>query len=363
MRAGPGADSERVAPTLDLIVQPRVVGPVSLAADRYLLAEAASGGRGALRVFELQGEGLSLGRYHLAPPPVADETVRRWRRHSGGRVFPAGEGFLGVSLTLAHRSALVAADRLALAPEQVMNRYVRGILAGLQRVSVSAVYPGRDLVTVDGRPLGMVAFEVDGAGALLFEAIIANRKDASMLPSLLERADPGGVIRAAMLGPDDVRSVQRLRGTALGVEELAECLQRGYEERLAVTFERRALQVEETRRLEVAARREFADASWLAQRAPRADLDRHGSVTTQLGVLEVHFALDGDRIRDIVFAGDFLANSPAIEALERDLRGCAAEASAVDAVVHAIFDRAENYLLGVGPLRTVAEAVVRGLAS
>ena len=39
------------------------------------------------------------------------------------------------------------------------------------------------------------------------------------------------------------------------------------------------------------------------------------------------------------------------------------EASAVDAVVRAIFDRAENYLLGVGPLRTVAEAVVRGLAS
>jgi lipoate-protein ligase A len=211
-------------------------------------------------VFELQGEGLSLGRYHLAPPPVGGETVRCWRRHSGGRGFPAGEGFLGVSLTLAHRSALVAADRLALAPEQVMNRYVRGILAGLQRVNVPAVYPGRDLVTVDGRPLGMVAFEVDGAGALLFEAIIANRRDASMLPMLLERLDPGGVVRAAMLGPDDVRSVQRLRGTALGVEELAECLQRGYEERLAVTFERRALQVEETRRLEVAAQREFADA-------------------------------------------------------------------------------------------------------
>ena len=361
MPASPGADSERVAPSLDLIVQPRVVGAVSLSADGYLLAEAASSGRGALRVFELEGEGLSLGRYHLAPPPVAGGAVRRWRRLSGGRVFPAGEGFLGISLTLPHRSALVAADRLALSPEQVMNRYVRGILAGLQHVGVSAFYPGRDLVTVEGRSLGMVAFEVDGAGALLFEAIIANRKDASILPLLLERADPDGVVRAAMLGPGDVTSLQRLRGSALGVEELAECLRRGYEERFAVTLERRALQVDETRRLEVAAQREFADAAWLAPRTPRADLDRHGAVTTQLGVLEAHFVLDGDRIREIVFAGDFLANSPAIEELERELRGRAAEASTVDAVVRAIFGRADNYLLGVGPLRTLADAVMRGL--
>ena len=361
MHAGPAAERAHSAPTLDLIVQPRIVGAVSLAADGHLLAEAARSGRGALRVFELEGEGLSLGRYHLAPPPLPGDAVQRWRRHSGGRVFPAGEGFLGISLTLPHRSALVAADRLGLAPEQVMNRYVRGILAGLQLFGVSAFYPGRDLVTVEGRPLGMVAFEVDGAGALLFEAIIANRKDASILPRLLERTDPGGVVRAAMLGPDDVTSVQRLRGAALGVEELAECLRRGYEERLAVTLERRALQVEEIRRLEVAAQREFGDACWLAQRTPRADLDRHGSVTTQLGVLEAYFALARDRIHEIVFAGDFLANSPAIDELERALRGRPAEASAVDAAVRAIFGRAENYLLGVGPLRTIADAVVRGL--
>jgi len=361
MHAGPGTERGHAASTLDLIVQPRVVGAVSLATDGYLVAQAARNGRGALRVFALEGEGVSLGRYHLAPPPVAGDAVLRWRRHSGGPVFPAGQGFLGVSLTLQHRSALVAPDPLALAPEQVMNRYVRGVLAGLQLLGVSAFYPGRDLVTVEGRPLGMVAFEVDAAGALLFEAIIANRQDASILPMLLERTDPGGVVRVAVRGPDAVTSVQRLRGEALDVEELAECLRRGYEERFAVRFERRALQGEEARRVEVAAQREFADSSWLAQRAPREDLDRHGSVTTQLGVLEAHFALDGDRIREIVFAGDFLANSPAIDALERTLRGRPAEASVVDALVHAIFGRAENYLLGLGPLRTVADAVARGL--
>src|SRR5262249_59870136 len=121
-------------------------------------------------------------------------------------------------------------------------------------------------------------------------------------------------------GPEDVASVQRLRGAALGVEELAECLRRGYEERLAVTLERRALQVEEIRRLEVAAQREFGDACWLAQRTPRADLDRHGSVTTQLGVLEAYFALAGDPIRAVAFAGAFLPDSPALDPPEQARR-------------------------------------------
>src|SRR5438046_3509157 len=95
--AGRGADTHRVAPTLDLIVQPRVAATASLAADRLLLAEAARTQQGVLRVFELEGEVLSLGRYHLAPPPVPGGAVQRWRRHSGGRAFPAGEGFLGLS--------------------------------------------------------------------------------------------------------------------------------------------------------------------------------------------------------------------------------------------------------------------------
>ena len=128
-----------------------------------------------------------------------------------------------------------------------------------------------------------------------------------------------------------------------------------------MTFQRRDFSAEETRGLEAAAIEENSGASWLGQRVPRAELDRHGSITTQLGVLEAHFALDGDRIREIVFAGDFIANSLAIERLERELRGAPAEAGAVEAVTRAIFGRPDNFLLGAGPLRTVADAVARGL--
>ena len=82
-------------PTLDLIVQPGLSPNQSLAADRRLLDEARAGAA-SLRVYTLAGEVLSLGRYHLAPEPPAGCAVEIWRRHSGGRAIPWGEGFVGL---------------------------------------------------------------------------------------------------------------------------------------------------------------------------------------------------------------------------------------------------------------------------
>src|ERR1051325_8313709 len=95
--AGVAALARRAAvpPTLDLIVQPALSTRESLAADRRLLDEAHAG-QAALRVYTLAGEVLSLGRYHLAPEPPAGCTVELWRRHSGGRALPWGEGLVGL---------------------------------------------------------------------------------------------------------------------------------------------------------------------------------------------------------------------------------------------------------------------------
>jgi hypothetical protein len=339
-----------VPPTLDLIVQPGLSPRESLAADRALLDDARAG-QGALRVYALTGEVLSLGRYHLAPEPPADCGVQLWRRHSGGRAMPWGDGFVGVSLVLPHRAALVADDPAALAPDQVMNRCVRGILEACEASGVPALYPGRDLVTVQRRMLALVSFEVEATGALVFEAVIADGRDFGVLPGLLDRADPGGVVRAGMLTAEDATCCARLLGHPLGVQELAARLRRGYERRFGVSFRERP----------APAAPAFDAAAWLRQRAARAGLDRHASVATPLGVLEVRLGVAGGRIADLVLAGDFIANSPGIERLERELRGCPAEASAVERTVAAVFAAPENFILGVGPVRTVAEAIARAL--
>ncbi len=341
-----------VPPTLDLIVQPALSPRESLAADRRLLDEAPAG-QGALRVYALAGEVLSLGRYHLAPEPPAGCAVELWRRHSGGRAMPWGEGFVGLSLVLPHRAALVACDPLALAPEQVMNRYVRGILEACELSGVPALYPGRDAITVQRRILALVSFEVEASGALVFEAVIANGRDFSVLPGLLDRADPGGVVKAGMLTAEDTTSLARQRGRALDAAEVADRLRRGYERRLGVSFRERTLALDA----------DLDEAAWLGQRRLGAHLDRHASIATQLGVLEAHLALAGGRIEEAMLAGDFIANSPAIERLERALRGCPAEPAAVEAMVAGVFAEPENFILGVGPLRTVSETIARALAT
>src|SRR5437867_6171475 len=134
---------------LGLLVQPDITPGTSLAWDRQLLGDAPQ--MGALRVYAFGGDVLSLGRYHLAPEAGS---VPLHRRHSGGRAMLAGDGFVGMALTLPHRSALVSHEPLALTPEQVMNRCVRGLLEGLKQAGVSAFYPGRDLLTVEGRSIG-----------------------------------------------------------------------------------------------------------------------------------------------------------------------------------------------------------------
>jgi lipoate-protein ligase A len=350
----------RASPVLDLIVEPGLAGRESLAQDRLLLADAAGGARasaGALRVYELQGDVLALGRYHLAPEPAAASVPTLLRRHTGGRAAAAGEGFLGIALTLPHRSALVAPEApLALEPAQVMNRCVRGILAACEAAGVPALYPGRDTITAGRRLLGVVSFEVDARGALLFEAIVANARDQALLPAFLDAADPAGVVRATMVQPDDVTSIARERGAALT----------GYAARFGVRFTPRAFTAEERASVAQIADDALADARWLRARVPRGALGHRASTASQLGVLEAHVALAEDgTLREVVVAGDILAGSPTVDRLEGALRGAAPTVEAVEAVAARVLAEPGGFVLGLGadPARSLAEIIVRAASA
>jgi lipoate-protein ligase A len=352
--------------TLDFIVQPRIAPGLSLAEDSHFLHVVGRPSRtriGVLRVYDFPGDVLSLGRYHLVPDRQGEPSgVQLYRRHSGGRAIPFGEGFVGVALVLPHRSALFATDPFALAPYQVMNRYVRGILEGCKLVNVPAFYPGRDFITVDRRVLGLVSFEADRTGALLFEAIIANRRDFSVLAEMLDAVDSGGVVKAEMLTPEGTTCLARELGAELTTEEVAEMLRRGYEKQFNLTFEAHALSPLEAQAIDATAAHEFHDDRWLRQRHQRPDLNHHAFERVQLGTFDAYFSLEQERfIKDILFAGDFIANSPAIERLERDLRLCPAEWRAIDAVASEIFTQPEHYILGITRLRAIADTICKGI--
>jgi len=327
-------------------VEPATPPAVHLAETRRALAARAP----LLRVYALDARVLSLGRWHLVPAGAAGVVLQR--RHTGGRVVPHGTGFAGVSLVLPHRSALAGDDPLALAPEQVMNRCVRGILRGLEALGVAPFYPGRDFVTVDRRVFGLVSFETDGAGTLLFEAILGLDDDFGALPALLEAADPAGVVPAVFIARDDATSLARL-GAPVPVAALADAIGRGYAETSG--FELVAAPA-----IAAAVADEDA-AAWVASRRARPGLARRAAARVQLGTLEVRLACADGRITDALVIGDVVADSPGMAALEAALRGCPAAPDAVRRVVDGVFGGTEHFVLGIGPLATLVDAIVQAI--
>lgn len=350
--------------TLDFVVQPRLQPSLSLAEDRHFLHAVGRPARarsGILRVYDFEQPLLSLGRYHVLPDAPTSGAVQLHRRYTGGRAIPFGDGFVGVALTLPHRSALLSTDPYALAPYQVMNRYVRGVITTCKLAGIEPFYPGRDFLTVNRRVIGLISFEVDTSGALLFEAIIANHRDFSVLPQWLEQVDPRGVVKAEVLTPEGTTSLSRELATQLTTEEVAELLRRGYEQQFRVRCEPHTASPLEEQAIKAAAH-EFDDERWLAQRRVPPHRDHHAWTRVQLGTFEAYYSLEQERfIKDVMFAGDFIANSPAIDRLEHELKLCPADWRNIDAVANDIFSQPENYILGIGPVRTIADTICKAL--
>jgi hypothetical protein len=338
--------------TVEVFAQSDLDPAVSQVLDGRLLAAAAGHPSCArLRVSRLAGEVLSLGRYHLAPAADAEGRVRLHRRLGGGRVLPLGAGFLTVSLVLPHRSMLVADDPLALRPEQTLNRCVRALLGGLRALGVEAFYPGRDRITVDGRMLGVVSLECDAGGATAFEAMLAVDDDWPRLPGLVAAVDHEQVIAAEIPTPEQVTSL-----SARGVSPTADILAGSLAESLARQF---GLEPTAGSALAIPADAAADAGAWIASRRRRPGLGRHAVEWDQLGVVEVHLALRDGVIDDLLLAGDFIADSPSIARLEQRLRGCRLDRAAIGRIVDEVYADRHSFLLGVGPLRTLADMIAR----
>jgi len=348
------------------IVEPSTSSARSVSSDCYWLdawEPSVPEQVGVLRVYAFPGEVVALGRYHRAPPGVANATSSWHRRLGGGRVAPFGDGFVGVSLILTQRGALVGADASTLRAEQVLNRCVRGLLEGCRGAGLPVIYPGRDFVTIGRRPFAMISMEESARGFVLIEMILAVGRSFAVLPRLLDRLDPSGIVPVEMLEPDAVTSLSDELHTSLSIEQVADLVRRGFETQFGVECVATPPAVAESDA--AAAGGESGSLArrprpWLTARMPRPELDLYAVARTQLGAFEVYVALDGERrIADIQLAGDFIANSSAVARLEAALRGCPAHPEAIDAVVTASVQTPADFLLGIGPPRAITELILR----
>ena len=183
---------------------------------------------------------------YLADRPTRDG-INVIRRLTGGRVVGAGQGWLGLALILPTRTAMLKEDAAPvkkLKPEQIMNRYARGILTGMRALGIDCFYPGRDAITFEQREIAMCTFETDASGAMLFEAAIAHNRGMEELVHDLERIDPDGALSCRMYDAASATKVVRELARDVSFDELAGAIASGYRSSLGETRRRELTAIE-----------------------------------------------------------------------------------------------------------------------
>ena len=295
----------------------------------------------------LDGEALLLGRHQREASAVRRATVcelglRLSRRMGGGRTIRVGGGTMAVLLGIPPSGGLSAEPVPA---DRVLNRYVRGLLAGLTMAGVPAgvKYFGRDFLTADHRQLAVVSHDGTADGAVLIEAVVATSRE--LAPPLEALAYPAhSDARAA--GPPHV-TLSELAGPG-GLAELADALARGHAKAYGCRVERRAH-----------ASPEGADLlPLLDDPVDAGGFAASGLLEVPIGFVEAFVRLAGTTIGAAHIRGDFLAPGFAIAALESDLAGCTLDADAVANRVQAAFDRPHATLQGITSPAVLTRAVL-----
>lgn len=340
---------------LRVVCQEHVLPGLSLASDRFFLQTVDN--TAVLRVYTHPGDVVVLGRYHPVARLSATDRVTVTRRLSGGRVMPSGQGFVNFSLILPHRSAFFSDDPLYLAPFQVLNRHVRGVLHGFKTAGVKLFYPGRDFLTIDRLPVGWVSFSSEQNGAALVEGSLAVRRDFSLLPSLLDRVDPHGTIASQFFAPEQVTSLERVAGRPPSLARVTRLLQHGFSH-LAASCVRQDLSQTEQERIARLARTAAAE-NWLSSWPARTELPFQPSVPTPLGRLIIGFSVTPQRtLSALCLSGDFIAPAHTVRSLQARLSGQPVVYPALERAVDQLFLHPEHYLLGPKHIRVIPQTIV-----
>lgn len=336
----------------------------SVATDQYFLQTICSTRMPILRLYTYPGDVVLLGRYHALDSFAENTTISMTRRLTGGRIFPSGHGFVQFSLILPHRSALFSDDPYHLAPFQVLNRYVRGVLHGLKTTGVEAFYPGRDFLTIRRLPAGWVSFVTADDGALLCEGGLFVQRDMSLLPHLLDRVDPQGALPCQIFMADQIANLEKTGGKTVPISQVTDLLRRGFAQQFgqfSLELNDQDLSAAEQKAIESFIQKKSA-ARWLEERSVRSDLSCFATMATPLGQLQIRFSVTPENaIGEVQFSGDCIANPAGISALEYNLRKCPLEKESLWKVIDRTFLQPEHYLLGVGKLGTLPDVILTGL--
>jgi len=314
-------------------------------ADQAMVSRVAQSPRTAiLRVSRADAEGLCLGRFHRRD---RDADPRLTRRTTGGRSTPCGPGLIELALAVPSSFWLDPSTN-ALRPEQVLNRVLRPLLALLRGVGVDAFYPGRDLVTVGGRPIAACSFTVFPDGVIMADVCIGVDQALSVVRDRVAEFDPGGVAAIAVDCFDSGIAVAPLASLSSDPQEWARLLAEG---------------ARDAWRIPVAA----PDTApyWLGEFTPPDDAayecflhERTApdtSVTTavsmtMLGVVEASASICDGGVHRLEICGDVIAPAATLSALSEACEGLPAAPAALRRAVTSVLAEQRHFVLGLDGL-------------
>ncbi len=323
---------------------PDRLGPIGQA---LLHAVSQSQPRAVARlvVVELVGEQVLLGRFQRAASAIHVERCASppTRRSGGGRaIHPGrGEGALAVLFALPTSGHFLPAP---VGADKILNRYLRGIMAGL-----GAHYFGRDYLSADRRALAIVSQDALTGGAQLIEVVVGITRPLDLPPGL-HAYPPHHDPRAA--GPPSV-TLAELEDPLVTLDQLVDRLARGHARLFGCAPERRDV-----------------DPTLLAAAAAiapspiedEAHVARGGLLPVPIGFVEALVRTDGSTIAEARLRGDLVAPAFAVERLEASLAGCPITLADIGQRVDAAF-RPPAGIIGVTDLSVIARAVFSAAAA
>jgi hypothetical protein len=292
-----------------------------------------------------------LGAYQHAPHALRAEALDALalpavRRASGGAAVWGGQGIVYLALGLLEASTLMACP-----PGKLLNRNLRGVLAGIRSLGVPAYYFGRDYVAFDKAPGVYAAWQLYGDGRVLLELFAALEVEITLPVELV------GYPRTAE-GPFRGRAPTTLH--ALGktdvtaarlITAIADAFERDYD----VHFEPLAPS--------------FAEAAALdLTPAPRIDPRDEGGLTWSspheeaIGFVSAGVKLDASgRLAELQLGGDFFQAEACPAQLRERLLGERPESSTLGAALDAVYAERPGLIEGVRSLPTLHAALLEAV--
>jgi hypothetical protein len=327
-----------------------------LAATAYMM-EAVSKGRtqGApmLRIARPRGESLVLGRFQRARTALNLEACQErglevLRRLTGGSTAWLGAGRLYVALALPDRT-----EPLDCEPRQFLQRYGAGLVRGLVALGTKARYFGKDLLSIEDRPVGIMSFELAADGSALLEAVIG--LDQPWRPEAALSGYPPRTKEESSATPTLLADELEGLDPAALAEPLAEAMAGLLE---AEPQEHRFNPLESERIKSLSHRVEVTEPVEEKRPAYLKPWDSR-PVEEAIGFVETSVRLSQGRfLRDVSIHGDFMADSAGVAELEQRLKMVPIKRRPVALVIDDVLGAPDHVIMGIRRLGSVLEAIL-----